>query len=299
MGGPQSLQGADTDVVVGIDSDGCVFDTMEIKQKRCFHPLIVRHWQLAAIEAQVREVAEFVNLYSRWRGQNRFVALLQTFEWLTARTDLPADHPPLPPLTALRAYMHSGQPLSNANLAATVDRTADPELRRVLDWSLAVDEHIQRVVHALPPFDAARSAIARLAESATVVVVSQTPTAALVREWAASGLQSYIQSIAGQEQGTKSEILHTLQQTHGTSARLLMIGDAPGDWQAAQAARAAFYPIMPGDEDASWQHLQTEAYPRFLKGTFDHAYQQQWVQKFEHRLPDQPPAHWFTTATGS
>jgi len=26
---------------VGIDSDGCVFDTMEIKQKQCFHGLIV------------------------------------------------------------------------------------------------------------------------------------------------------------------------------------------------------------------------------------------------------------------
>ncbi|MDH3981366.1 MAG: hypothetical protein OES84_00525, partial [Kiritimatiellaceae bacterium] len=39
---------------VGIDSDGCVFDTMEIKQKDFFHPAIIQHWGLKAIEAEVR-----------------------------------------------------------------------------------------------------------------------------------------------------------------------------------------------------------------------------------------------------
>ncbi|MFT5474343.1 MAG: hypothetical protein ACI856_002680, partial [Kiritimatiellia bacterium] len=60
------------DSFVGIDSDGCVFDTMEIKQKQCFHGLIVKAWDLRAIEPEVRQTAEFVNLYSRSRGQNRF-----------------------------------------------------------------------------------------------------------------------------------------------------------------------------------------------------------------------------------
>ena len=40
---------------VGIDSDGCVFDTMEIKQKKCFHKLIVAHWRLEPIAKYVRE----------------------------------------------------------------------------------------------------------------------------------------------------------------------------------------------------------------------------------------------------
>ena len=57
---------------VGIDSDGCVFDTMEIKQKDFFHPAIIRQWHLEKIEPQVRAVAEFTYLYSVYRGLNRF-----------------------------------------------------------------------------------------------------------------------------------------------------------------------------------------------------------------------------------
>jgi len=50
---------------VGIDSDGCVFDTMEIKHKECFTPNIIKHWGLQAVSKYAREAAEFVNLYLR------------------------------------------------------------------------------------------------------------------------------------------------------------------------------------------------------------------------------------------
>jgi hypothetical protein len=34
---------------VGIDSDGCAFDTMEPKHKECFCPVTVWKWDLAAV----------------------------------------------------------------------------------------------------------------------------------------------------------------------------------------------------------------------------------------------------------
>jgi hypothetical protein len=52
---------------IGIDSDGCAFDTMEIKHKECFIPNIIKHWNLQAVSKYAREAAEFVNLYSKWR----------------------------------------------------------------------------------------------------------------------------------------------------------------------------------------------------------------------------------------
>ncbi|MCA1808924.1 MAG: hypothetical protein ABR497_09800 [Kiritimatiellia bacterium] len=70
------------DCLVGIDSDGCVFPTMEIKQRQCIHPLIIKHWHLDPLAPLVRETAAFVNLYSRSRGSNRFVALCRTMELL-------------------------------------------------------------------------------------------------------------------------------------------------------------------------------------------------------------------------
>ena len=57
--------GRTKDFFVGIDSDGCVFDTMEVKHKECFIPNIVKFFELAAIAKYAREVAEFVNLYSK------------------------------------------------------------------------------------------------------------------------------------------------------------------------------------------------------------------------------------------
>ncbi len=69
---------------VGIDSDGCVFDTMEIKQKQHFHPAIIRQWNMEPIEKQVRAAAEFTYLYSTYRGLNRFLGLCKTLELLAA-----------------------------------------------------------------------------------------------------------------------------------------------------------------------------------------------------------------------
>ena len=41
------------DFLVGIDSDGCAFDTMELKHKECFIPNIIKFYQLQG-DQQVR-----------------------------------------------------------------------------------------------------------------------------------------------------------------------------------------------------------------------------------------------------
>ena len=66
--------------LVGIDSDGCVFDTMELKHKECFIPNIVKYYKLQSISKYAREAAEFVNLYSKSRGINRFPALVEAMK---------------------------------------------------------------------------------------------------------------------------------------------------------------------------------------------------------------------------
>ncbi len=73
---------------VGVDSDGCAFDSMEVKHKECFIPQFVRFYHLAAVSKFAREVAEFVNLYSKWRGVNRFPGYLKTLEILAERPEV-------------------------------------------------------------------------------------------------------------------------------------------------------------------------------------------------------------------
>src|SRR4051812_46725835 len=73
---------------VGIDSDGCAFDSMEVKHKECFCPNIIKYWNLQAISKYAREAVEFVNLYSKWRGTNRWPALISALDILRVRPEV-------------------------------------------------------------------------------------------------------------------------------------------------------------------------------------------------------------------
>ena len=81
------------DYLIGIDSDGCAFDTMELKHKECFIPNIIHHWGLKGVSKYAREAAEFVNLYSKTRGVNRFPALIEVFRLLNKRPEVVARRP--------------------------------------------------------------------------------------------------------------------------------------------------------------------------------------------------------------
>jgi hypothetical protein len=69
----------------------------------------------------------------------------------------------------------------------------------------------------------------------------------------------------------------------------LMVGDAPGDYKAAQANQALFFPINPGAEEPSWKRLYEEGIGRFLGGTFAGQYQAELLAQFDACLPAKPP----------
>ena len=69
----------------------------------------------------------------------------------------------------------------------------------------------------------------------------------------------------------------------------LMIGDAPGDYKAAVANRALFFPVNPGAEEASWERFYEEGIQRFLAGTFDGEYHAKLLEEFDSYLPEKPP----------
>ncbi|MDP6107971.1 MAG: HAD family hydrolase, partial [Candidatus Brocadiia bacterium] len=123
--------------IIAIDSDGCAFDTMELKQKECFIPSIVKHWKLQAVSKHVREAAEFVNLYSQWRGINRFPALLMVFDLLAERTEVQRRGVRMPEVRALREWLAAEPRPGSPALKEVVEKTGDPVLSRALGWSEA------------------------------------------------------------------------------------------------------------------------------------------------------------------
>jgi len=276
------------DTFVGIDSDGCIFDTMEIKQKDFFHPAIVRHWKLDTIEPQVRAAAEFTYLYSMYRGLNRFLGLCKTFEllndWPEAR-----DKASLPDPTELRTFCDSGLPLSNQTIHAEAQRTGSALLSTAHAWSVELNEHIDSSMPNPPPFPGAEEALKRIAKNSDAIVISQTQAVALLKDWYRDDLAQYISVIAGPELGSKIDHFTMAAVNRYPARAILMIGDAPGDLATAQAIGCNFYPINPGHEAESWRRFLDEGYLKFLSGGFAEEYQQQLNHEFKALLPGKPP----------
>jgi len=278
------------DFFVGIDSDGCTFDTMEVKHKECFIPAIIRYWGLQAVSKYAREAAEFVNLYSRWRGINRWPALVMVFDLLRERAEVQARRvePPLAP--RLREFIADDSlPKSNDGLKRFATGTNDPELETAVAWTTAVNAAVADMVHGVPPFPGVRESLTVLADQADMIVVSATPVEALTREWQEHDLAPLVRAIAGQEQGKKARHLELAASGRYPPDRILMIGDAPGDLKAARANDALFYPINPGHEEASWRRFHDEAVHRFLGGDYAGAYEADLIREFEKLLPEEPP----------
>jgi phosphoglycolate phosphatase-like HAD superfamily hydrolase len=275
---------------VGIDSDGCAFDTMEIKHKECFAPNIIKHWGLQPVSKYAREAAEFVNLYSKWRGINRWPALVMVFDLLRERPEVQARNVVPPEAPRIREFIaDEGFPKSNDGLEAYMAGHPDPELDRALAWTTAVNATIADMVHGVPPFPYVRESLQFLADKADMIVVSATPLEALTREWQEHDIARYVRVIAGQEMGKKALHLELAARGKYAPDHILMVGDAPGDMRAARQNDALFYPVNPGHEEASWQRFYEEAVHKFLAGEYAGAYESALIAEFDKMLPEIPP----------
>ena len=272
---------------IGIDSDGCVFDSMEIKHKECFAPMFVKHHKLQAVSKYAREVWDFVNLYSKTRGANRFPALTRALALLRERPEVQARNVNIPTYPALDEWMARETKLGNATLAAEVEGGNDG-LAHIKVWSDGVNEQVADIVHGVPPFPLLRETLEKALGQADMMVISQTPCDALEREWAEHDISKFVEIIAGQEMGTKTEHLKFAAVDKYAAEKILMIGDAPGDHKAAKANGVLFYPILPGLEEESWERLHGEALDRFFAGTYAGEYEETLFAEFDGCLPENP-----------
>jgi len=278
------------DFFVGIDSDGCAFDTMEIKHKECFTPNTIKHWGLQPVSKYARDAALFVNLYSRWRGINRWPALVMVLDLLRERPEVIARHANIPKAPRIREFIaDEGFPKSNDGLRVYMAERPDPALDMALAWTTGINATVADMVHGVPPFPYVRQSLDFLSDKADMIVVSATPLEALTREWEEHDLARYVHVIAGQEMGKKSAHIALATKGQYSPDHMLMIGDAPGDLRAARANDALFFPVNPGHEEESWQRFYEEAVHKFLAGEYAGDYETNLIAEFEKLLPEVPP----------
>jgi phosphoglycolate phosphatase-like HAD superfamily hydrolase len=208
-------------------------------------------------------------------------------EWLIERPEVRARGVKITVPPGLAKWVREETRLGNPALKQAVEKTGDSDLKHALTWSIAVNDQIERFVRGVPPFPYVRECLEKLSGRADMLVCSATPGEALVREWQEHRIDGYVAAICGQEVGSKKEILAVAKKYQ--PRHVLMVGDAPGDQQAAQANGALFFPIMPGAEDQSWRRLYDEGIDRFFGGSFAGAYQDRLLDEFDRALPGEPP----------
>src|SRR5690606_40774522 len=120
------------------------------------------------------------------------------------------------------------------------EKTGDPDLKRAAAWSQAVDDTVAEMVQGIPPFPGVREALQKMAERADQIVCSATPNRALQQEWEEHGIDQYVQSICGQEAGSKAESLQRAREHGYELAKMLLLGDAPGVSTSAKAVDCLF-----------------------------------------------------------
>ncbi|MFW6414630.1 MAG: HAD family hydrolase [Verrucomicrobiota bacterium] len=272
--------------IVCVDSDGCVFDSMEIKHKECFAPAFIETFALQPIAEVASDVWARVNLYSRTRGCNRFIALRYAVKELRDAGRLLDNSWYDRIVTALETWLDKEEQPSNTALEAYLTDREEGDispLQKCLEWSYAVNERIAGHP-SVPPFQNAHIALKTMADNADVVVVSQTPAHTLEEEWQKFGLDNLVVKINGQESGSKSAQIRELIEAGAGPEDVLMVGDAPGDAKAAEATGVWFFPITPGIEEQSWERLNSEGLPRFLAGEYNSDYQEELLEQFNQVL---------------
>lgn len=271
--------------LVCIDSDGCTYDVMELKHKECFCPATINFWNLQAVGRYARETWEFVNLYSSSRGINRFLALEKVLDILSQKREIKAlTDFAMPDYDELKKWINSGEPLNNHSLEKHRD---NPQLLRTLEWSLDCNHRINEMVRGVPPFPYVRESLKKLSQKADIVIVSATATEALIREWDEHQLLPLVSAVCGQENGNKTQCISKVKQYYADT-HCIMIGDAPGDHDAAHANGILFYPICPLEEADSWKEFCQKDMNLFFDGSYAGEREKQVIRAFNLKLPQTP-----------
>lgn len=265
-------------LLVCVDSDGCAMDTMEVKHKKCFGPKAIEIWEMQDIETKFLDTWNMVNLYSKTRGSNRFKGLVETFKSLVG------DGINMPNILSIAEWTKVTPELSNPSLEKAIELKEDEQLVKALAWSKAVNKAISELPQDNKPFPNVKKGLQIISTVADVAIVSSANVCAINTEWTRHELLPYVQVMLGQEAGSKAACIAQLKINNYNEDEVLMVGDAPGDLDAAVKNGILYYPILIGKEGFSWERLASEALTKFVEGSYRGKYQQKLINEFHLTL---------------
>ena len=254
------------DYLVCVDSDGCVMDTMNCKHFHCFGPCMVTEWGLEAWKAEILDRWNVINLFSMTRGINRFKGLAM------ALGEIHEKYTPIAGIEALQHWADTAPALSNdavAKAAEEAEGDAKLVLSKALFWSKAVNASIVNLPEELKvPYEGAKEGLAAAHTFADVAMVSSANRDAVEEEWGKFGLLQHTDIVLAQDIGSKAACIAEMLKFGYDLDKVVMVGDAPGDCDAAEKNGVHYYPILVNHEKASWDEAIAVAYGKLQSGCY-------------------------------
>ncbi len=269
------------DYLVCVDSDGCVMDTMNCKHFHCFGPCMVEEWELGQWREEILDRWNVINLFSMTRGINRFKGLAM------ALGEINEKYLPIPGIEALQHWAETAPALSNDGVAKAIDSSEGDAKRifeKALAWSKAVNASIVELDEALKvPYEGALEGLKAAHEFADVAMVSSANRDAVEEEWGKFHLLEHTDIVLAQDVGSKAACIAQMLKFGYDLDKVVMIGDAPGDCDAAEKNGVHYYPILVNHEKASWDEAVAVAYAKLQAGDYA-PYGAEKKQEFLHNL---------------
>ncbi|MBQ9325195.1 MAG: HAD hydrolase-like protein [Clostridia bacterium] len=252
--------------LIGVDSDGTAFDSMNLKHISAFIPAAIEVWNMKGEMAEwFIQIEKEVNLFSSLRGINRFPGLLEVFVRLDKQFPQVRE---MLSLDAFQAYIEGNEKYAPATLKAWREKHPSQTLKQIQMWSERADQLFEKACEGIQPFPGVREALTKASQKAAVAVVSSAAKAGLQKDWEAAGLLTSVEWLMSQEDGSKTAQLQKAMMYCEAPVHALMLGDTQSDGDAAYAAGARFYPILPGEETASWHYFESTVLPAFLEDRY-------------------------------
>lgn len=267
------------DYLICVDSDGCAMDTMNIKHIQCFGPCMIEEWELGEWEDAILTRWNEINLYTMTRGINRFLGLLKALQ------EVDEQYVSIEGLDDLKEWVEHTTELSNRALETELKRTEGSILKKALNWSNAVNARIQMLDEKDKlPFEGVGEALSYAHEFADIAIVSSANLQAVMEEWSLYGLLEHTDIVLAQDAGSKAYCIQELIKKGYDKNKVMMTGDAPGDYQAAQTNEVFFYPILVRRETESWCEFREIAVSRLISGNYEGDYQREKIEAFLDNL---------------
>lgn len=247
-----------------VDSDGCIIDGMTIKHLECFGPCLIEEWDFKDHNLEIIKYWNKINLYSMTRGINRFKGLLMALDYGNKEGYSKID------CTEIRNWIEKTKELSINSLKQEIAETDSDILKKALHWSVNVNERVENLPNEKKgAFAGVQDCLMAASKYADIAVVSSANARAVEVEWSHNQLLDYVDVVMTQECGSKADCLKLMLSKGYSNNKVLMVGDAPGDIEAAKDSRVLYYPIIVGREVESWVNFKEDILDSFIHETYE------------------------------